>query len=106
MMNNILKALESGKQRGHSKSIEIDGEIIWCDAAIQKYNGKYKAHVSVIKEVNMYAEKYEVYFTREFTTMSESLECIKLNGYVRIEEFSALKGQKIFNQDYNEENEV
>ncbi len=105
-MNGLVRAIENGKQRGSSKSVTIDGTIIWCSAAIQKYNEKYKAHVSVIKNDNIVTETFDILFTREFITLTEAIECIDTNGCVKFEEFTALKGQKIFCPDFSEENET
>ncbi|NOQ72095.1 MAG: hypothetical protein GQ574_08845 [Crocinitomix sp.] len=105
-MTGLIEKIESGKQRGHSKKTEIEGIIYWCDAAIQKYYGNYRVHVSLIKERNMDQEKYDIYFTREFSTIGEAFLCVKENGQINLEEFSALKGQKIFNASLIEENDI
>ena len=105
-MNKLVSAIELGKQRGLSKNISIDGNSYWVDAAIQKYEGAYKAHVSVIKESNMAAEVYDVCFTREFLDLDSAILCIESNGSIKFNEFIALKGQQVFDPSANEENET
>ncbi len=62
-MKQVVRDIESGKQRGFSKNTYVNNYSMWCNAAIQKYNRNYRAHVSVIKEENIAQEKYEIYFT-------------------------------------------
>jgi len=102
-MTDSATAIESGKQRGVSRSLTIDSEKLWCDAAIQKHDGVYKAHVSVIRERNMDADNYELYFTRSFSTLKDAVECINSNGHLQFDQFSVLRGNKIFNPEFDEE---
>jgi hypothetical protein len=103
-MNNLVSAIELGKQRGLSKNLMIDGVSYWADAAIQKYESTYKAHVSIIKESNMNADIYDVYFTREFLDLDSAILCIESHGPIKFNEFNILKGQRIFDPKGNEEN--
>ena len=105
-MQKLLKAIESGKQRGFSKSLIINDKIYWCGAAIQKYDGQYKVHVYMIEENKMVREEYDVYFTIGFTSIAQAINCVELNSIIKLSEFSALKGQKMFNPAFNEENEI
>jgi len=105
-MNDLLNAIESGKQRGFSKSISIDGMKYCIGSAIQKYQGKYKAHVYKIKESNMDSEIFDVCFTRAFLTLDEAIKCIGDNGDIQFNELTILKGQKLFNPKFDEENET
>jgi len=76
-MNKIIQAIENGKQRGASKNIVIKGVTYWADAAIQKYQGLYQVHVSLIKEDKMVSEEYDIYFSRSFHTIEQAFNCIK-----------------------------
>lgn len=105
-MEDNIQAIEAGKQRGLSKSTEINGVKYWCGAAIQKQGQEYFVHVYVIDEENMAQEKYEVYFTRIFPSLDEAVKSIDSNGHVKYSEFNALKGQKLFNPGIHEENET
>ena len=104
-MGNLFVQIEKGKQRGATRSIEIDGHMYWCSAGIQKHNKTYKAHVSVIREDNMASENYDVLFTRSFSDLKKAIDCVNSNGHIRFDEFSVVKGQKIFNPEFDEENE-
>jgi hypothetical protein len=105
-VKELIEEIETGKQRGFSKKVLIEGIAYWCNAAIQKFQGKYKVHVSSIKEENMSLEKYEIYFTREFNHIEDAFACVKENGPIELNEFSVLKGQRIFNPAFNEENDT
>ena len=100
---NIIDSIESGKQRGARLCIESDGVRSWCDAAIQKYEGVYKTHISVIKEQNMEAENYDIYCTLNFADLSKAIDFVNTNGHVRFHQFAALEGQKIFNPKGDED---
>jgi len=104
VMNELIAAIKAGKQRGYSNDFTIDGDVCYCSAAIQKIDGAFKAHVSIIKESNMTAEVYEVYFTRGFATLESAIRCIEDNGPIKVASFKAIKGQKIFDPFFNEEN--
>ena len=104
-MEEIVAAIENGKQRGSSRSLERDGTTYWCDAAIQKHDGQYKAHVSVIREENMTCEEFEIFFTRGFSDLQGAIDCVNSNGEIRFDEFAVLRGQRIFNPVFAEENE-
>ncbi|MCF2909840.1 hypothetical protein L1285_16060 [Pseudoalteromonas sp. DL2-H2.2] len=105
-MSEFISAVEGGKQRGYSGSFIIDGEACYCSAAIQKFRGAYKAHVSIIKVSNLVSETYEVYFTRAMPTLESAIKCVEENGPIRVSSFGALKGQKIFNPSWTEENDT
>lgn len=104
-MKQLKGRIESGRQSGYSKNITRDKTSLWCDAAIQKHQENYIVHVSVIKEENMAQEKYEVYFTRKFSKIDDAYKCVEENGFVKLNEFNVLKGQKIFNPNIIEEND-
>lgn len=101
-MSTLTQDIEAGKQRGHSKSIKLNGVNYWCGAAIQKYQENYKAHVFRIKEEDIAAEEYEVYLTKEFESLDEAIRCVGEKGNIPINEFGPLKGQKIFNPSWEE----
>lgn len=104
-MNTLTKAIEDGKQRGRSKSEQIDDVQYVHDAAIQKVNGKYRVHVSKIREQDMASEQYEIYFTREFESLPLAVSCLEENSPIKFSELAACKGQRIFNADLLEEND-
>ena len=91
-MNATRVASESGRQRGFVKPVEVDGEIHLCDAAIQKYNGRYFVHVSQISESNMTSGVYCVYFTRSFDSIDDAIATVEPESPIRFVEFGPLKG--------------
>ena len=99
-------AIESGRQRGCTKSIETENEIHWCDAAIQKHDGIYFAHVSQIAEKDMVAEIYAVYFTRSFSSLAAAISVIEKETPIRFDEFGPRKGQLWFLPGILEENDL
>ncbi|TAA41706.1 hypothetical protein [Corallincola spongiicola] len=105
-MKKISEAIEAGKQRGHSGEYSIEGEEYYCSAAIQKYGFVYKAHLSIIKESDMAQEAFKECFTREFSCLKEAIRCIEESGPIKFSLFESLKGQKLFNPAFNEENET
>ena len=105
-MNRNSLAIEKGKQLGHSKSEISKGVVYWCDAAIQKYNDKYKVHVSIIQDDKMVMEKYDLYFTREFSCLNDAIICMEKYSSIVFTDLTRCKGQKIFNPMINEENET
>ena len=105
-MNSLTQAIEEGKQRGHSKFEKIGDEQYLHQAAIQKVNSKYRAHVSKIREQDMACEHYEIYFTREFESLPHAVACIEDNSPINFSDLKPCKGQKIFNANWLEENET
>lgn len=104
-MNLNRGAIESGRQRGCTKSVEIENEIYWCDAAIQKHDGLYFVHLSQIAEKDMAAELYSVYFTRSFDSLDDAINTIENESLFRFDEFVPLKGQLLFRPGILEEND-
>ena len=102
-MNDLEFSIEKGDQRGVSKNLIIEGISYWSDAAIQKYNNSYVVHVSLIEEQDMTSEKYKKYFTRSYETYELAVSCIEKESEFLISDFSPIKGQLIFNPEYNEE---
>jgi len=100
-MDKLKYIIANGIQIGHSKIVVINRIPFWFDAAIQKYNSSYRVHVSAIKEENMSSENY---FTREFKNIEDAFQCIKENSEIKLIELSVIKGQRIFNPKFLEEN--
>ena len=105
-MKEIFSGIEAGKQRGASGVFSIEGFDCYCSAGIQKVGSTYKAHVSIIREEDMASENFRVLFTREFTSIENAVECIEKNSPIKVSSFHALKGQRLFNPAFNEENET
>lgn len=105
MLNSIREAIELGHQRGHTKAIQICNETHWCDAAIQKQEVLYFAHVSQIAEKDMAAGRYAVYFTRSFESLDAAIEAIEQQSPIKFDEFGPLAGQLIFRPRSLEEND-
>ena len=104
-MNDLREAIELGKQRGISSEFFVDGVNLYCGAALQKFGKEYKAHVSIIQENKMAAEVYDVYFTRSFESLDEAINCIDKLSPIKVSQFGALKGQRLFDPEFNEKNE-
>lgn len=82
-MKRLAIEIESSKQIGCPTHITLNGDSLWCDAAIQKHNGNYIAHVSIIKEENMAQEKYDLFFTKEFPSLEDAFRCIEENRFIK-----------------------
>jgi hypothetical protein len=104
-MEEVLKNIERGKQVGQSKKIEKNGLYYWFDSAIQKYKGNYRVHISLIKDENIQNEQYDILFTREFENFNAACQCIESYNLTKVTDFSTIKGQKIFNPEFLEEND-
>ena len=102
----LMRSIEEGKQRGCSKFLIIDGISFSCMAAIQKFNDSYKAHVCIIEESKMASEEYKELFTRSFSTLDEAIVCIDTYSLIKFNEFKILKGHKVFDPEFDEENDT
>jgi hypothetical protein len=99
----LIKSIQEGSQRGCSKFLIVDGSRFYCSAAIQKFNGSYKAHVCIIEESKMACEEFKESFTRTFSTIDEAIDCINSYSLIKFNEFNVLKGQKVFSPECDEE---
>lgn len=100
-MNLYLHKLEKGRQLGISKPITIDGKKVWISVAVQKWQGKYKVYISEILESKMVAEEYMKEIIRSFDAFEKCSGFIEQNSIIKIEELGPLKGQKIFNPEFD-----
>lgn len=96
--------VEKGKQLGCSYLIEHNGKACWVTVALQKSCSRYLAHIAIIFDENMAAEKYERYETLSFLDM-ESAFSFLISGSpkkIGLDDFLPLKGQKAFNPSAEE----
>ncbi len=69
--------IESGKQHGYEICTVIEHKKYWISAAIQKYNGKYKAYVSKIEESNMISEIYDFNIVKTFPNLNDAYTFVR-----------------------------
>ena len=94
--------IEAGKQIGKSFQLEESGNKYWVSVGVQKWQGLYKIYFDKIEESHMH--DYDCYDTEEITKVNrvEDIQAtLSLKYSVNHIELTPLKGQRIFNPDFD-----
>jgi hypothetical protein len=104
-MANLSRArdwIEAGKQIGARISFEDKGDTYWLSIAVQKWEGLYKLHLSKTAESRMRdLDYFDVEGTIRVACFEELAGLISSLSPFKIDELAPLKGQKIFNPEFD-----
>lgn len=99
-LDEVNSLVQEGKQLGVRYSYPVNGEILFACVGIQKWKGFYKVYIIEYFEAKMIMDEEEREVLEVFELMEDAIDFIEANTYVKFEQFTSWKGNKIFNPTF------
>ena len=101
-LTRVKNWIEAGRQIGARLSFEKEGETYWLSIAVQKWESLYKLYFNKTAESMMGdLDYYDVEGTIRVGYFDELEGLISILSPFKLSELAPLKGQKIFNPEFD-----